>query len=136
MNYTKPSRSDGCWDIEQECHDEEECDYGPVEVFKLRRGPGPAGKGTRRPICTVEDADKDGPKSECGGNIALIITAPLVYESLKRAAETLRLIVTSQNSKLPGGLHSEAFNSMGDAECTLRQVQLNFESLMAGEHIG
>ncbi len=135
MNYTKPSRHDGCWDVEQECHDEDESDYGPVEIFKLRRGPGPAGRGTRRPICVIEEPDMviNDTKNECGGNIALIITAPRVYESLRRASEAIRFALT--RGKTDGPAHSELFWAMADAEQTLRAVQFTYDALMAGEHV-
>lgn len=136
MNYTKPSRADGCWDVEQECHDEDLADYGPVEVFKLRRTES-LGKNTQRTICTIQEPDMDGIKSECGGNIALIVTAPRTYESLKRAAEMLRFLGAREQTihSDSAGIRSEIIGALNDAESTLRHVERTYEQLMAGEHV-
>lgn len=147
INYTKPSRHDDCWDIEQECFGQDEdgdYDNGPVEIFKLRREG--VGKGSHHPICTIEHADMDGPKSEAGGNIALIATAPRLYESLKQAAEMLRFLVNRKQAKdkademtalgpKKDSIDDELFSTMADADATLRHVEWTHEQLMAGEHV-
>lgn len=141
MNYTKPTREDGCWDVEQETlsDDEHDPEYGPVEVFALMRDlmrEKHDGLQRRRPICEVASPDlaPDG-VSQCAGNISLIVTAPRMYASLQRAAEVLRFMLEREKDERAHGIHRELICHVADAEATLRQVERVAEQLLAGEHV-
>ena len=83
VNYTLSNREDGCWDVEW--------DEGSIEVAMRRHN------GSLRPICKVEDPDMpdDG---ECGGNLALIATAPKMYRTILELEKLLRFLIIRSTS--------------------------------------
>jgi hypothetical protein len=79
VNYTKPSRDDGRWEIGGlEAQSTGELEY--VEIFKRRENK------TIAPIMLMENPDI-GDKDDIGpsaGDLSLIAAAPLMYESLRK----------------------------------------------------
>lgn len=95
MTYTIPTRYDGGWDCEQEADQNDDyISYGPVEIFVRRRG-GPLAN-SQRPICTINHPDlEEG--GDCAGNMAMIIYAPEMYETIK-TVKALNLPHTCKNA--------------------------------------
>jgi hypothetical protein len=83
MNYTKPTRLDGRWQIEEFC-----CSPGgeldSVEVYKQRDN------GSRGTICQIENPDMGEAKEpgQSAGDLALISASPLMYEFLVEIENT------------------------------------------------
>jgi hypothetical protein len=77
MNYTKPTRMDGRWQIEEfDCSSDGS--MNSVEVYKQREN------GSRGTICQIENPDMGEAKEpgQSGGDLALIAASPLMYEFL------------------------------------------------------
>ena len=122
MKYTEPTRADGAWDCDQEADDngDDTMEYGPLEIYKQRKGEGLVGH-SRRPICTVNQPDFDE-GGDCPGNIAMILYAPEMYETLK---VVVALKVPHTCFDPPVGLeHIAALNC---ARCRGDQVISNIE---------
>ena len=83
MNYTKPTRLDGRWQIEEfDCSADGSMDS--IEVYKQRDN------GSRGTICQIENPDMGEAKEpgQSGGDLALISASPLMYEFLVEIDDT------------------------------------------------
>jgi hypothetical protein len=123
MKYTTSNRNDGAWDLD----DDEIADSigtgDPIEVFKRRKNERGDYNGSLRPICVIENPDlEEG--GDCPGNIALIVYAPEMYETLKTVS-VLKLPHTCKN--VPEGFEESA--ALSCAACRVKDVVAHVEEI-------
>ena len=117
MNYTKPTRLDGRWQIEEfDCSADGE--MNSVEVYKQREN------GSRGTICQIENPDMGEAKEpgQSGGDLALISAAPLMYEFLVECenlcgvGEAYKKHVRYRAMEIKRLIEEEAENLIAEAE--------------------
>ena len=114
MNYTKSTRLDGRWQIEEFC-----CTSGgeldSVEVYKKRDN------GSRGTICQIENPDMGEAKDpgQSAGDLALIVAAPLMYEFLVEMEKTPdwgEASIRHRAKEIKALIEEEADNLIAEAE--------------------
>lgn len=114
MNYTKPTRLDGRWQIEEfDCSSDGS--MNSVEVYKQREN------GSRGTICQIENPDMGEAKDpgQSAGDLALISASPLMYEFLLEIVNTPdweEHSIRNRAKEIKALIEEEADNLIAEAE--------------------